>query len=256
MNGIDRVFADGRKVLVPYLTAGDPGLEASLDILNAIADGGADIIELGVPFSDPGADGPVLQRAAERALAAGGGLESALELAARFDRDIPLVLFGYLNPFLAFGYERLAKRASEVGVAGLLCVDCPPEEEPELWTALERHDVHAIRLIAPTTPVPRIEAICASARGFVYYVSRTGVTGAALTERDAAEDRVRRVRELSPVPVVVGFGVRTPDDVAALGEAADGAVVGSALMALVEEHGAGAPAVVRDYVARLKAPLR
>ncbi len=256
MNGIDRVFAGGRKALVPYLTAGDPGLDASLEILHAIADGGADIIELGVPFSDPGADGPVLQRAAERALGAGGGLARTLELARRFERDVPLVLFGYLNPFLAYGYERLAAEAAAVGVAGLLCVDCPPEEEPELWAALRTHDVHAIRLIAPTTPEARIAAICADASGFVYYVSRTGVTGAALTERGAAEDRVRRVRELSPVPVVVGFGVRTPDDVAALGEAADGAVVGSALMKLVEEHGAAAGPVVRAYVASLAAPLR
>ncbi len=255
-NPLDALFADRTSpALVAYLTALDPDFETSLALLHALADGGADVIELGVPFSDPGADGPVLQRAAERALAGGATLDGVLALASTFDRPVPLVLFGYLNPYLAYGYERLAERCAEVGIAGVLCVDCPPGEEPALWRALGARGIHPIRLLAPTTPDDRIQAIARTGGGFLYYVSQTGVTGAALTDRSATADRVRRVKALTDLPVAVGFGISTPAQARALGEVADGIVVGSALVRLVEAHGREAIAPVRALTGALKGAL-
>ncbi|MCB9741266.1 MAG: tryptophan synthase subunit alpha [Alphaproteobacteria bacterium] len=256
MNTLDRIFARPEPALVTYLCAGDPTPEASAEMLAALVAGGADVIEIGVPFSDPGADGPAIQRASERALAAGTTLDHALDLAAGIPDHVGKVLFGYLNPFLRYGYERLAKRCAEVGVSGLLCVDCPPEEEPELADALASRGVHTIRLIAPTTPDERLAGIAHRAGGFLYYVSMTGVTGAAFAGDDALVRRVQRVKELSGLPIAVGFGIATPDDAKLVARAADGVVVGSALVRLVAEHGAEAAPHVEALTRSLKQALK
>lgn len=218
-------------------------------------DGGADIVELGVPFSDPGADGPAIQRASERALAAGATLDSALDLAATLPASVGKVLFGYLNPFLAYGYERLARRCAEAGVHGLLCVDCPPEEEPELREALRAWGVHPILLVAPTTPDERIAGVAHAGGGFIYYVSMNGVTGAAFQGGEALARRVRRVRELANLPVAVGFGIARPEDAVEVAQAADAVVVGSALVRLVEAEGAAAAPAVQALTAALRAAI-
>jgi tryptophan synthase alpha chain len=251
-NPLDQAFAQSRSLLVTYLTAGDPTPQHSLQMFQALLRGGADVLEIGVPFSDPGADGPAIQRASERALLAGSGLETALAIAAALPADVPKILFGYLNPFLAFGYDRLAERCAAAGVHGLLCVDCPPEEEPEFRVALRARGLHPILLVAPTTPDDRIVALAAEGSGFLYYVSMTGVTGAELTHQDAVAARVARVRELGGLPVAVGFGVATAQDVARLAPTADGVVVGSALVRILEEHGVEAAAPLEALTRALK----
>ncbi|HXO21609.1 MAG TPA: tryptophan synthase subunit alpha [Thermoanaerobaculia bacterium] len=265
MSAIDEVFLrcgeEGRTAFIPFLMAGDPSLDATADLVEALAAGGADVIELGVPFSDPIADGPVNQRAATRALAAGTKLSGILQLVARHrDRlGVPIVLFTYFNPLLARGVERFAEQAAASGVDGVLCVDLPPEEgERCLVPALRRQGVDAIYLLAPTSTRERINRVAAAASGFVYYVSRTGVTG----ERDELPAElareIKRLRRRLDLPLAVGFGISSPAQVAAVGEMADAVVVGSALVRLVEEHG-GKPdlaAAVEERVRELAAPLR
>src|SRR5436305_14565141 len=235
MSVIDDVFArcaaEGRAAFIPFLMAGDPDLETTAALLDALAAGGADLIELGVPFSDPIADGPVNQRAAARALAAGTKLSGILQAVARHrDRlGVPIVLFTYFNPILARGVERFAEQAAASGVDGVLCVDLPPEEgEHELVPAMREQGVDTIFLLAPTSTRDRVNKVAEASTGFVYYVSRTGVTG----ERTAlATDLVRdvkRLRKRLDQPLAVGFGISTPQQVAAVGEIADGVVVGSA----------------------------
>ena len=254
MNRLDASFAQG-KVLVTYLCAGDPDLETSLSHFQALVDAGADVIEIGVPFSDPGADGPAIQLASERALAAGTTLGGVLDMAGRIQGDAAKVLFGYLNPFLSYGYEDLAKRCEEAGIDWVLCVDCPPEEEPELRDALIARGIHLIVLMAPTTTDDRVVGLATLAGGFVYYVSMTGVTGADFSGDEALVQRVARLRELTGLPVAVGFGIRTPDDAALVARSADGVVVGSALVRLVAEHGAQAGPRLADLTSRLKAAI-
>ena len=254
-NRLDEILARPGGALVTYLTAGDPTPAEAPALFEALVQGGADIVEIGVPFSDPGADGPAIQRASERALAAGAGLETALELAAGLGDRVGKVLFGYLNPLLAFGYERLAERCVEAGIDGVLVVDCPPEEEPELWAALRSRGIHPILLVAPTTPDDRIVALSGEASGFVYYVSMTGVTGAALTGQAAVAERVERVRSLARQPVGGGFGVAPGAAVARLAPSADAVVVGSALVRLVEAHGARAAGPLEELTRELKAGL-
>jgi tryptophan synthase alpha chain len=248
---LDLAFKMGRPALVTYLTAGDPTPEGSLAMFQALVDGGADIIEIGVPFSDPGADGPAIQRASERALTAGGGIENALQIAKALPKDVAKILFGYLNPFFAFGYERLAARCEDAGIHGLLCVDCPPEEESNFRSALQSRGIAPILLAAPTTPESRIPKIAKAGAGFLYYVSMTGVTGAAL-DLDGVGERVARVRELAEMPVAVGFGIRSEDDVRALAPFADGVVVGSELVRIVEKFGVDAAARLTEKVLELK----
>jgi len=264
MSGISEVFArcaeEGRAAFIPFLMAGDPNLSATAGQLAALAAGGADIIELGVPFSDPIADGPVNQRAAMRALAAGTGLSGILELIARH-RDqlgVPIVLFSYYNPIYARGLERFAEQAAASGVDGVLCVDLPPEEaEHDLVPVLRERGVDTIFLLAPTSTRDRIARVAAASSGFVYYVSRTGTTG----ERSSlAPDLVRdlkRLRRRIELPLAVGFGISSPDQVAAVSEVADGVVVGSALVRLVEQMGEDPelPAMLERRVRELAAPL-
>jgi tryptophan synthase alpha chain len=265
VSGIGEVFArcaaERRAAFVPFIMAGDPSLAATADQLSALAAGGADIIELGVPFSDPMADGPVNQRAATRALAAGTRLSAILELIARH-RDqlgVPLVLYTYFNPLCARGLDHFAEQAAASGVDGILCVDLPPEEAArDFVPALRERGVDTIFLLAPTSTRDRIAKVGAISSGFAYYVSRTGVTG----EREALPPDlvrdVKRLRRRLDLPLAVGFGISSPAQVAALGEVADAVVVGSYLVRLVEEMGddPALPAMLEQRVRELAAPLQ
>jgi tryptophan synthase alpha chain len=251
---LDARFAElkrqGRAGFVAYVMAGDPDAETSLKVLKGLPAAGADIIELGFPFSDPMADGPAVQRAALRALAGGMTLAGTLQLAGRFrdgDEATPLVLMGYLNPILTFGLETFATTASQAGVDGVIVVDCPPEEADPLLAAFEPAGLALIRLAAPTTDDARLPAVVRRTSGFVYYVSVAGVTGGKAADASAVAPAVERVRAASGLPVAVGFGIRTPEQAAAVARVADAAVVGSALV----DAGADAVAQNRDPVAKV-----
>lgn len=234
---IERCFAAlaaaNRPGLVPFVTCGDPSLEGAPALLHAMVDAGADLLEVGVPFSDPQADGPVIQRSSERALARRVGLRSVLEVCRRFrerDAETPLVLMGYMNPIELYGAERFAGDARAAGVDGLLLVDCPPEEAGPLRAALGAADLRLIMLAAPTTDDARLELISRASEGYLYYVSFAGVTGAGLLRVDDVRERVLALRARGGAPVAVGFGVRDASSAAALGAFADAVVVGSALV--------------------------
>ena len=234
----ERCRQERRAAFIPYLTAGDPDLERSAELIGALASGGADVIEIGVPFSDPIADGPTNQRAAGRALAAGASLSGVLDLVARHrDRwGVPVVLFTYLNPPLKAGVKRFAERAQASGVDGVLCVDLPPEEGEREWIpALRARDVDTVFLLAPTSDRARLRAVNAASSGFVYYVSRTGVTGAREELPRRLLKEAKRIRRRVSLPLAVGFGISTPEQAAAVGRVSDGVVVGSALVRLVEQ---------------------
>jgi tryptophan synthase alpha chain len=238
--------------------AGDPDLGATRDILRIAAEEGADVIELGVPFSDPMADGPVLQRSAERALAAGTTLTGVLELVAELRRDVatPIVLFGYANPFLRYGAERLARDAAASGVDGVLCVDMPPEEADDLQPALDAAGLDMVFLLAPTSDRARIDRVRERARGFVYYVSITGTTGAAAPDPATVASMVAAVRARIGLPVGVGFGITGPEQAAELARVADAVVVGSAIMRLVEDNpGTALLPAVRAFLGSLAAAV-
>jgi len=229
--------AEGRPAFVAFLTAGDPSLERTVEAALELERGGADLLELGVPFSDPVADGPVIQRASERALRAGATLRGVLEAVARIREKsaLPIVLFSYFNPLLRFGLESLAREAKRAGVDGVLVTDLPPEEAGE-WLPLAREaNLDSVFLAAPTSPDERLGAIAAASRGFVYAVSRTGVTGEKDAVSDDAAPLVARLRRLTREPVALGFGIATPAQVKAAAALADGVVVGSALVRALEE---------------------
>lgn len=227
-----------RKALIPYITAGDPHPDATVGLLHALVAAGADVLELGVPFSDPMADGPVIQGACERALAHGTSLRRVLEMVREFretDGDTPIVLMGYLNPIEAMGLDRFAKTASEAGVDGVLIVDLTAEEAPEVTPPLTAAGLDPVRLLAPTTSESRLARICDQASGFLYYVSLKGVTGADSLDVAALDERLAAIRRHGDLPVAVGFGVRTPEIAAAVARVADAVVVGSALVARIAE---------------------
>jgi tryptophan synthase alpha chain len=231
----------GQPALIAFVTAGDPSLERSLEVVLALERGGADVIELGVPFSDPVADGPVIQRASERALAGGTTLPKVLELVRQIRQhsQVPIVLFSYLNPLHRYGLETLATDAKQAGVDGVLVTDLPPEEA-EAWLAAARpRGLDTIFLAAPTSPEPRLRRIAEASRGFVYAISRTGVTGERAALSGEAGPLVERLKALSDAPVALGFGISTPEQVADAGQVADGIVVGSALVHFLEEHPEG-----------------
>ncbi len=258
MTAIEEVFArcraEKRAAFIPFIMAGDPGLEATPRLMEALVAGGADIIELGVPFSDPMADGPVNQAAANRALAAGTHLGDILRMVARHrDRlDVPIVLFTYYNPIHAIGLDRFAEQAAASGLDGVLCVDLPPEEaEGEYLGALRERGLDTIFLLAPTSTKDRVRIVDGASTGFVYYVSRTGVTGEQAKLPSALKKAVKRLRKKLSQPLVVGFGVSTRTQVREIGKVADGVVVGSALVRLIEEYG-GAD----DLPQRLEALVR
>ena len=225
--------AEGRAAFVAYVMAGDPNAETALSILKGLPAAGADLIELGFPFSDPMAEGPPIQRAAQRALAAGMTLKGTLDLARAFregDQKTPIILMGYLNPLLTYGLDAFAADAAEAGIDGLIVVDCPPEEAAPLVEALDRQRIALIRLATPTSDDARLKVVVQGTSGFVYYVSVAGVTGVKEADADAVAPAVERVRRASGLPVAVGFGVKTPERAAAVARVADGVVVGSALV--------------------------
>jgi tryptophan synthase alpha chain len=221
-----------RLSLVPFTTAGFPDSRRSLDLLRALDEGGADALELGVPFSDPLADGPTIQRTSQIALDGGTTLRSVLELVRRFREGsaTPIVLMSYANPIHAYGIARFATDAVEAGVEGVLVTDLPPDERPEDWQALTEAGLARIQLVAPTTAASRLDTVTAAATGFVYCVSRTGVTGKGRRFADNLADQMARVRATTSLPLLVGFGVREPQDVRALAPHADGVVVGAAVL--------------------------
>ncbi len=231
--------AAGRKALIPYVTAGDPDPGVTVSLMHAMVDAGADVIELGVPFSDPMAEGPVIQRAMERALEHDVTLDDVLGMVKQFrqqNTDTPVVLMGYLNPIEVKGYGEFAALAAEAGIDGVLVVDMPPEEAVDLVSALQAQDLDMIFLVAPTTDKRRIAAITKAGSGFVYYVSLKGVTGAGHLDIDAVKDRVSEIHELTELPVGVGFGIKDAASAANISSVADAVVVGSALVRKVEEN--------------------
>ena len=248
--------ADGRAAFVSFVMAGDPDPDTSLEIVQGLASAGADVIELGMPFTDPMADGPSIQAAGLRALAAGMGLKSTLALVQKFragDTDTPIILMGYYNPIHYYGVDAFLADAKAAGVDGLIVVDLPPEEDGELCLPALEAGLSFIRLATPTTDDDRLPAVLANTSGFVYYVSITGITGAAAPEADAVEQAVTRIKRHTDLPVAVGFGIRTPEQAKAIAASADGAVVGSALIAVVEKNlddqGKAKPGLVDEVVA-------
>ncbi|HPK67074.1 MAG TPA: tryptophan synthase subunit alpha [Thermoanaerobaculia bacterium] len=242
MSAISETFArcraEGRAAFVPFIVAGDPDLATTEELLAVLAEAGADLIEIGVPFSDPIADGPVIQAAGQRALAAGATLGRILATIARVRGrlGVPLVLFSYANPILVHGAARFAEQAAASGVDGVLIVDLPPEEAAaEVSPALAAHGLDRILLLAPTSGPERIDLVARAGSGFVYYVSRTGVTGEREALADELPRQLRAVRRRLRLPVVVGFGISTPEQVAAVAPLADGVVVGSALVRLLHD---------------------
>jgi tryptophan synthase alpha chain len=251
MNRIDATFerqrAAGRTVLIPYVTAGDPSLAVTGGVMDALVDAGADIIELGVPFSDPMADGPVIQRASERALAQGVGLTDVLDLVVAFrarDAKTPVVLMGYANPVEAMGVQVFVDRARDAGVDGVIIVDYPPEEATEFAALLRARGVAPIFLIAPTTPDDRIERIAKIAAGYVYYVSLKGVTGAGNLDAGDVARKLAEIRRHVSLPVGVGFGIRDAASARAIAAHADAVVIGSRIITEIE-HGVPAEAARR-----------
>jgi tryptophan synthase alpha chain len=250
----------GEMGIIAYITAGDPSLGASEKIVLAAAEAGADVVELGVPFSDPVADGPTIQRASERALRAGTTLAGVLELVAKVRRQsgVPLVLFTYYNPLLQMGAEKFATAASKAGADGILVTDLTPEESAEYRTVMSAHNLDTVYLVAPTSTDARIEQIAKLSGGFLYLISRTGVTGAREALPDQLPALVRRVRKFTMLPVAVGFGISLPTHVTVLGGIADAAVVGSALVAEIEKAKTpdAAAAAVAEKIRALKDAAR
>ena len=261
MNRIDQRFqalkSAGKVALVPYVTAGHPDPGFTVDILHAAVSAGADLLELGMPFSDVMADGPVVQNACARALEHGTGLDQVLSMVRQFrqdDSDTPLILMGYSNPIERRGSERFAADAAEAGVDGLLVVDCPADEAGQLRGQLAEHDLHQIFLVAPTTTESRLERTAELAGGFVYHVSIKGVTGAATLDVDTLAPMLERIRNRMNLPIAVGFGIREPAQAAAVARLADAVVIGSALVERLDHCGSAEDAVkvVTDYLAPVR----
>ncbi|MEI9851725.1 MAG: tryptophan synthase subunit alpha [Sphingomonas sp.] len=253
-----RAHAQGRAALVAFVTAGDPSLTGTLAVLSALVEGGADVVELGMPFTDPMADGPAIQAANLRSLGQGTTTADILHIARWFRErypSVPLVLMGYANPMLRRGALWFAEQAAGAGVSGVICVDVPPEEDAAIGPALRARGLHLIRLATPTTDAARLPAVLDGASGFLYYVSVAGITGLQQAAQGSIEDAVARLKAATDLPVAVGFGVRTPDQAAAIGRVADGVVVGSAIVDLVDRHGEDAAEPVRAYIHSLSAAI-
>jgi len=246
--------AESRAALVPYVTAGYPGAGLTVDLLHALADAGADILEVGIPFSDPLADGPTIQRSSFESLAAGTTVASVLRDVAVFraTRDCPVVLFTYLNPVLRFGVERFLGEVAEAGVSGLLLTDLPTGSDAGIEDAVIDSPLDFVRLIAPTTPLERVPEVARGGSGFLYYISRTGVTGARTELRAELGEEVTALRSVVDLPIAVGFGISTPEQAASVGAVADGVVVGSAL---VQRLGSGGIEAGAEFVASLRSAL-
>ena len=228
-----KLSADNQKAFVAFITAGDPDIETADKIMAGLPAAGADIIELGMPFTDPMADGPSIQAASQRALAAGQSLSGTLDMVRRFRADndtTPVVLMGYYNPIYIYGVERFIKDAKTAGIDGLIVVDLPPEEDDELCLPAMAEGLNFIRLATPTTDDARLPEVLKNTSGFVYYVSITGITGSAAPQKQAVADNIARIKNHTDLPVCVGFGIREPQQAADMAQIADGAVVGSALV--------------------------
>jgi len=243
----ERIRGRERTGLVTYVTAGDPSLAATAEILLRLEAAGADVLEVGVPFSDPLADGPVIQRATERALAGGAHLGGVLGMVAsvRPRLEAPIVIFSYANPILRMGLDSFAGRAAEAGVDGVLTLDVPPEEADQWRTAFSARGIDTIFLLSPTTTIERIRRAAAMGSGFLYGISRLGVTGARQDVADSAPALAERIRQVTSMPLAIGFGVSQPEHVRAIGQWADAAVVGSALVSVIAEHG-GTPRLLDE----------
>ncbi|HAT08893.1 MAG TPA: tryptophan synthase subunit alpha [Rhodobiaceae bacterium] len=242
MSRIDDLFADlqsrDRKAFVAFITAGDPDVQISADILAGLPAAGADIIELGMPFTDPMADGPAIQAASQRALAAGQTLKGTLNMVADFragNDTTPIVLMGYYNPIYYYGVDKFISEAKQAGVDGLIIVDLPAEEDDELCLPAMQAGLNFIRLATPTTDDRRLPDVLNNTSGFVYYVSITGITGAAAPQKQAVAENIARIKRQTQLPVCVGFGIRTPEQAAAMADSSDGVVVGSALVDVIAE---------------------
>lgn len=232
--------AEGRAALMPYVMSGDPDRETAMQILRGLPEAGADLIELGMPFTDPMADGPSVQEAGLRALAGGQTLARTLEMVTEFRRGdpaTPIVLMGYFNPIFSYGMDRFAADAAKAGVDGLIVVDLPPEEDMDLLAAAGAKDISLIRLATPTTDDRRLPTVLENTSGFIYYVSVAGITGAASLDTEAVAKAVRRLKRHSDLPIAVGFGIKTPEQASAVAAVADAAVVGSAIVNRVKEAG-------------------
>jgi tryptophan synthase alpha chain len=232
----------GRAGLVTFITAGDPSIEISQQLLDALPDSGADVIEIGMPFSDPMADGPAIQAASLRALSAGASLAGTLEMVKRFrekNSETPIILMGYFNPIYQYGSSRFVNDAISVGVDGLILVDLPPEEDDELCDPARTAGLHWIRLVTPTTDPERLRTVLANSSGFVYYVSIAGITGTKAASVGSVADAVSRIKDTTALPIAVGFGIRTPEQVRNVAAVADAVVVGSAIVETIEQHATG-----------------
>ena len=234
----EELRANKEKALIVYLTAGDPSLAATRELVLGLEKSGADILEIGVPFSDPTADGPVIQAASQRALKAGTTLRGVLELVAEIRRtsQIPIVLFGYFNPIFAYGAQKFSKAAKDAGVDGILVVDLPPEEAGELRVFTDAAGIDFISLVAPTTGPDRLKTILQNATGFLYYISVTGVTGTAAPKVEDIAREVGKIRKMTKLPIAVGFGISDADQAGAIAHIADGIVIGSAVVQRIDEN--------------------
>ncbi len=254
----DALRATGRRALIPFVTAGDPGIDETVTLMHALVAAGADLIELGMPFSDPMADGPVIQKSSERALARGVTTLTVLDIVRRFretDAETPVLLMGYLNPIEHMGYEVFAERAAAAGVDGVLTVDMPPEEDGGLRARLNERSMDAIYLLAPTSTPERIRLVCDAAGGFVYYVALKGVTGSANLQVDEVSSKLAELRQATSLPVGVGFGIRDAESAASMARVADAVIVGSALVQKIEAAGNDAQAAIGS-AAELLAGMR
>ena len=252
----------GKKALIPFITAGDPQLAATLPLMHALVSGGADLIELGIPFSDPMADGPVIQRSSERALKHGTSLIEVLRIVTQFRKEngsTPVILMGYLNPIEVMGFGNFAQRASAAGVDGVLVVDLPPEEADDLQMELKRHDLKQIFLLSPTTRVERLEQISAKASGFLYYVSLKGVTGSNRLNIAEVAEKITQVRGSTSLPVGVGFGIKDAETAKAVAAFSDAVIIGSSLVERLEQLGNVSQEqltqTATDFIARLRSAL-
>ncbi len=248
----------GRRALIPYIASGDPEPWVTVPLMHALVKSGADVLELGVPFSDPMADGPVIQRAAERALKHGISLTRVLAMVRVFrekDKITPVVLMGYLNPIEVMGYKRFAEEAAAAGVDGVLTVDLPPEEADSFRAALKKHSLDTIFLLAPTSPIERIKLIAKAASGFIYYVSLRGVTGAANLDVREVAAKLDMIRSHTSLPLGVGFGISTPETAAQVAETADAVIVGTAVVKRMEELATTPDKILTEvpaFIARLR----
>lgn len=252
--------ANHEKALIVYLTAGDPSLRMTKQLIFVLEKSGVDILEIGVPFSDPTADGPVIQEASQRALKAGTTLEDVLKMVAevRKTSEIPIVLFGYFNPIFSYGVKKFALAARTAGVDGVLVVDLPCEEAEELRSYTDRMDIDFISLIAPTTGKERLKKIAAQAAGFLYYISITGITGTTAPKIENIKNEVAKIRKMTNLPISVGFGISEPQQAGDIGRFADGVVIGSAVVRLIDENKNKHDFIktVSDYIRNIKKELR